>query len=203
MPSPLRSVTVYCSSSNHVSPLYFHAASELGTAIAKHNWTLVYGGNAVGCMGALADAARAANGRVVGITPRALVDKGIADEKCDELIITDSMRQRKHLLEQRGDAFCVLPGGVGTFEEFFEILVGRQLGYHNKPIVLLNINGYYAPLLAMLEHGLNERFLRREALTLAHTATSVDVAVRYLLHPPPHTTPPSEPLVSTPPSAIE
>jgi uncharacterized protein (TIGR00730 family) len=199
----LRSVTVYCSSSNHVAPVYFHAAKELGAAIAKHDWTLVYGGNAVGCMGALADAARAAGGRVVGITPRALVDRGIADERCDELIITDSMRERKHLLEQRGDAFCVLPGGIGTFEEFFEILVGRQLGYHDKPIVLLNVNDYYGPLLAMLEHGLDERFLRPEAMTLARAAASVDAAIGHLLHPPAKPTPPSEPLASTPPSAIE
>src|SRR5687767_14574650 len=172
MPSPIRSVTVYCSSSNHVPPVYFRAATELGAAIANHGWNLVYGGNAVGCMGALADAARAAGGKVIGITPRALVDKGIADERCDELIITDSMRERKHLLEQRGDAFCVLPGGIGTFEEFFEILVGRQLGYHDKPIVLLNVNDYYTPLLAFLAHGLAERFLRPDALALAHVAPS-------------------------------
>ena len=190
----LRSVTVYCSSSNHVAPVYFHAAKELGAAIAKHDWTLVYGGNAVGCMGALADAARAAGGRVVGITPRALVDKGISDRKCDELIVTDSMRQRKHLLEQRGDAFCVLPGGIGTFEEFFEILVGRQLGYHDKPIVLLNVDGYYDPLLRMIAHGLELNFVRPRAAQLYSVAATVAEAVEYLQSHRPTSAPPSSDL---------
>src|SRR5688500_9795335 len=145
----IRAVTVYCSSSNHVPGVYLDAAAELGHAIASHGWTLVYGGNAVGCMGKLADAARAAGGRVVGVTPQLLVDYGIADRNCHELIVSATMRERKALLEQRGDAFVALPGGLGTFEEVFEILVGRTLGYHAKPVVLLNVAGYYAPLLAM------------------------------------------------------
>ena len=104
-------------------------------------------------MGALSDAARAAGGKVVGITPKLLVRAGIADNHCSELIVTPGMRERKALLEARGDAFIALPGGLGTFEEVFEILVGKLLGYHQKPIVLLNVAGYYAPLLEMIEHG--------------------------------------------------
>jgi uncharacterized protein (TIGR00730 family) len=173
-------VTVYCSSSKSVPSIYFDAASELGRAIAAEGWALVYGGNAVGCMGALADAARAAGGRVVGITPQLLVDHGIADERCYELIVTSGMRERKALLEQRGDAFVALPGGLGTFEEVFEILVGRTLGYHAKPIVLLNVAGYYDPLLAMLEHGIEHRFIRPVAREAYSVARSVGEAIRTL-----------------------
>lgn len=177
---PIGSVTVYCSSSKSVPAVYFQAAAELGRAIARQGWTLVYGGNAVGCMGELADAARAAGGRVIGVTPQLLVDHGIGDERCHEFIVTPSMRERKALLEERGDAFIALPGGLGTFEEVFEILVGRTLECHRKPIVLLNIAGYYAPLLAMLEHGIEHRFIRpiaREAYAVAET---VEQAVRFL-----------------------
>src|SRR5687767_10425581 len=141
--SAIQSVTVYCSSSNSVPSVYFDAAAELGCALARHGWTLVYGGNDVGSMGVIANAVRSAGGRVVGITPRRLVEMGIADEKCDELVVTDTMRERKALLEQRGDAFVALPGGLGTFEEVFEILVGRMLGYHDKPVILLNVAKYY------------------------------------------------------------
>lgn len=154
---------MYCSSSRHVDRVYFDAAAELGAAIARAGWRLVYGGNRIGSMGALADAARAAGGRVTGITPRLLVDQGIADEHCDELVVTNGMRQRKALLEERGDAFIAMPGGLGTLEEFFEILVGRILGYHAKPIAILNAENYYGPLLTMIEHGIDGRFINRRA----------------------------------------
>lgn len=176
----IRAITVYCSSAKSVPPVYFHAAAELGRAIAGEGWTLVYGGNAVGCMGALADGARAAGGRVVGVTPQLLVNHGIADDACHELIVTATMRERKALLEQRGDAFVALPGGLGTFEEVFEILVGRTLGYHQKPIVLLNVAGYYAPLLAMIEHGIEHRFIRPIAREAYVVAGSVEEAIRSL-----------------------
>src|SRR5437870_3361345 len=128
MPGAIHAVTVYCSSSKRVAVRYIDASRELGEAIARCGWVLVYGGNNIGCMGIMADAARAAGGKVVGITPQLMVDKGIGDEKCDELIVTEGMRERKALLEQRGDAFVVLPGGIGTLEEVFEILVGKSLG---------------------------------------------------------------------------
>src|ERR1700733_524209 len=115
MPS-IQSVTVYCSSSREVAQVYLDAAEELGRAIAREGWQLVYGGNDCGCMGALAHAARDAGGKVIGVTPQLLVDNGIADQKCDELIVPPDMRQRKALLESRGDAFIALPGGLGTLE---------------------------------------------------------------------------------------
>jgi hypothetical protein len=168
----MKSVTVYCSSSRHVPLNYFEAATELGTAMARSHLRLIYGGNQVGCMGALADAARAAGGKVIGITPQLLVDQGIADAFCDELFVTSGMRERKALLEEHGDAFIALPGGLGTFEEIFEILVAKVLGYHEKPIIFLNVSNYYDPLLAMLDHGIEQRFMKpsiREAFRVAET----------------------------------
>jgi hypothetical protein len=178
----VQSVTVYCSSSRHVPEAYFDAAGELGASIARAGWTLVYGGNHVGCMGALADAAREAGGKVVGITPELLVREGIADNQCDELVVTANMRDRKAMLETRGDAFVALPGGLGTFEEVFEILVGKLLGYHQKPIVLLNVADYYAPLLAMIEHGIEQRFIKATAREAYFVAGSVGEAIAFLRH---------------------
>jgi uncharacterized protein (TIGR00730 family) len=137
-------------------------------------------------MGALADAARAAGGKVTGITPQLLVDEGIADELCDELIVTSGMRERKALLEQRADAFVTLPGGLGTLEEVFEIIVGRMLGYHSKPIVLLNVVGYFDPLLTMIEHGIEQRFIRAKARDAYFVARDVARTIEYLEGPEVH-----------------
>jgi uncharacterized protein (TIGR00730 family) len=123
---------------------------------------------------------RGAGGRVVGVTPKLFIDKGVADRACDELHVTECMRERKATMERCGDAFVALPGGLGTFEEFFEIVCGRQLAYHNKPIVLLNVGGYYDPLLAMIRHGLEQNFIRPRAMGLYHVATTVAEAVEHL-----------------------
>lgn len=180
MHQSIRAVTVYCSSSRHVAPVYLDAARELGTAIARNGWKLVYGGNNVGCMGTLADAARAGGAKVIGITPQLLVDQGIADQKCDELVVTSGMRDRKALLETRGDAFVALPGGLGTLEEVLEILVGRVLGYHDKPIVLLNLAGFYEPLVAMIESGIEQRFIRAGVRDAYFVAANVTEAIGFL-----------------------
>jgi uncharacterized protein (TIGR00730 family) len=200
--SAIRAVTVYCSSSRQIPSVYHEAGAELGRAVARAGWQLVYGGNRIGLMGVVADAAREAGGKVVGITPKLLVDKGMGDDFCTELIVTQGMRERKALLEQRGDAFIALPGGLGTFEEFFEILVGRWLGYHEKPIVLLNVAGYYNPLLAMIDHGIEHRFIRAHTRDLFFVADTVTAAINYLRRRP-DTGPPQigEPDVGT--SAIE
>ena len=176
----IRAVTVYCSSSGSVPDIYSQSAAELGSAIASKNWTLIYGGNCVGCMGALANGARAAGGKIIGVTPQSMVDEGIGDDLCDELIVTADMRARKALLEQRGDAFIALPGGIGTFEELFEILVGRVLGSHGKPIVILNIADYYNPLVSMIEHGIEHGFIRPKARDAYFVAKSVAEAVDYV-----------------------
>src|SRR3954469_5392779 len=156
----IRAVTVYCSSSNKVAPAFVDATKDLGRALALNKWKLVYGGNDVGNMGVLAGAVRGAGGCGIGVTPKLFVEKGAADRKCDELIVTDGMRDRKAILEERGDAFIALPGGLGTFEDIFEIIGGKQLDYHDKPIVLLNVDNYYAPLLAMIEHGIEQCFIK-------------------------------------------
>ena len=176
----IRSVTVYCSPSSDIAPAYFLAGAELGAAIARAGWTIVYGGNRIGLMGMVADAARAAGGKVVGITPQLMLDHGIGDDRCDELVVTAGMRERKALLEQRGDAFVALPGGLGTFEELFEVVVGRLLGYHDKPIVLLNVAGYYDRLVAAVEHGIGEGFIKPKARRGWHVAADVPAAMDYL-----------------------
>lgn len=188
----IASVTVYCSSSTRVAPAFMEAAAELGRALAQNGWRLVYGGNDVGMMGVLAGAVRSAGGKVVGVTPQLFMDKGVADHACDELHITACMRQRKATMEKCGDAFMALPGGLGTFEEFFEIVCGRQLAYHNKPIVLLNVAGYYDPLLKMIEHGMELNFIRPRATQLYFVATTVAQAMEYLKKYEPATSPSSD-----------
>ncbi len=176
----IRAVAVYCSSSTQVDTGYIRAAGELGQALVESGWSLVYGGNNVGCMGALADAARSAGGRVLGITPRLFVAKGVVDQSCHELVVTECMRERKRLMEERADAFIALPGGLGTLEELFEIIVGRQLGVHDKPIVILNLNGYYDPLLALLEHGIESGFIRPGSRRLWFVASKIPDAIAHL-----------------------
>ena len=116
-------------------------------------------------------------GKVTGITPQLMVDKGLSDTLADELVVTNDMRDRKALLESRGDAFVALPGGLGTYEEIFEIIVGRQLGYHDKPIVLLNVGDYHRPLLQMVEHGITQRFIKAAARDLFFVAGNVEEAI--------------------------
>jgi uncharacterized protein (TIGR00730 family) len=199
----IHAVTVYCSSSSDIRPAYFDAARALGAAIALSGWILVYGGNRIGLMGAVADAAREAGGKVVGITPQLLVDHGIADEHCDELVVTPGMRERKALLEQRADAFIALPGGLGTFEEVFEIIVGRVLGVHDKPIVLLNIENYYGPLLTAIEHGIGQRFIRPKARAAYFVAEGVDAAIAHLRNPLEKAGPAAPSSAPAEPSALE
>lgn len=175
----MNSVTVYCSSSTKVAPAYFHAADATGRALAQNNWSLVYGGNSIGLMKTVADAVRAGGGKVIGITPQLMVDKNLHDTLADELIITNTMRDRKALMEERGDAFLTLPGGLGTFEEIFEIIVGKQLGYHNKAIVLLNVNGYFTPLLQMIERGIEQQFIKTKVRELYFVAATVDEAIAH------------------------
>jgi uncharacterized protein (TIGR00730 family) len=179
----IRAVTVYCSSSKHLDPIYYTAGAALGRAIALEKWDLVYGGNHIGLMATLADAARAAGGRVIGITPQLFIDKGVGDHQCDELVITKNLRDRKAMLERRGDAFVALPGGLGTLEEIFDIVVHRQLAYHTKPIVLLNIDGYYDPLIQLIQRGVEKRFIKMEPKRLFLTAPSVESVIAYLRSP--------------------
>ncbi len=202
--SALRAVTVYCSSHSDLDAAYVTAGRDLAAGIARAGWTLVYGGNHVGLMAAVADAARAAGGRVVGITPQLLHDRGLSDTAADELVVTASMRDRKAMLEARADALVALPGGLGTYEELFEVIVGKQLGYHAKPIVLVDVNGYFRPLVAMLEHGIERRFIKASARGLIHVAADAAATIDYLRNVRPAA--PAGPATvdaPRPPSAIE
>lgn len=154
-------ICVYCSSSDMVDPSYFTLAEELGTAIARRGHTLVYGGTNIGLMGRCARAAQQNGARVIGVIPSFIAERGLAYDKADELIVTDDMRQRKAIMEQRADAFVGMPGGFGTLEEMFEIITLKQLQRHNKAVVFLNAAGYYEPLAAALEHMYRAQFAKQ------------------------------------------
>ncbi|CAN5599834.1 MAG: TIGR00730 family Rossman fold protein [Actinomycetota bacterium] len=145
------SVCVYCASSDSVAPPLRVVAADLGRALAAEGWSLVYGGGNVGLMGEVARAALAAGAHVTGVIPHRLADREIALEDVTELLRTDTMRERKALMDDRSDAFVVLPGGIGTLEELVEILTLKQLGYHDRAIVVLDAGGYWDPFLAQLD----------------------------------------------------
>jgi hypothetical protein len=179
-PSSRKSICVFCASSDAVDACYFDAAAELGAEIARRNYNLVYGGTSVGLMRAVAHAVHAGGGHVIGIIPEAIRDMGIAYETADELIVTRTMGERKAKMHERSQAFVVLPGGFGTLEEFFEVLTLRQLKYHDKPIVLLNVNAFFNPLLELFEHLYAGRFARAEHHSLYHVASTAAGALEYL-----------------------
>jgi uncharacterized protein (TIGR00730 family) len=159
-------VCVFCGSSVGARPAYAEAARRVGGALAGHGLGLVYGGGRVGLMGILADAALAAGGRVVGVIPEPLATKELAHEGLTELHVVPGMHERKALMAARSAGFLALPGGVGTLEELFEIVSWAVLGLHQKPVGLLNVEGYFDPLLAMLDRAVAERFVRPEHLAL-------------------------------------
>jgi len=159
MAEPAFSVCVYCGSKPGNLPAFAESAKMVGSWIGQHGGQLVYGGGRNGLMGIVANATLAAGGRVVGVIPRALVEKEWAHTECTELHVVETMHERKQMMAQRADVFLTLPGGIGTFEEFFEVWTWRQLGYHNKPIGLLNLNGYYDPLLTFLNTVVSHEFM--------------------------------------------
>jgi hypothetical protein len=158
----MRRVCVFCGSSPGARPEFGAAATLLGRILARRNCTLVYGAGNVGLMGTLADAALEAGGEVIGVIPEPLVAWEVAHRGLTRLEVVDSMHTRKARMAELADAFIALPGGLGTFEEMLEILTWAQLGLHRKPFGLLNVAGYYDPLLALLDRGVEERFLRPE-----------------------------------------
>lgn len=158
-----RRICVYCSSSSAVDAVHTEAATELGTALGERGDTLVWGGATVGCMGVLARAVRAAGGRTEGIIPESMVLKEIADTDADELVITSDMGARKAEMARRADAFLVLPGGFGTLEELLEQLTLRLLGLHHKPVVLIDVDGFWQPLFGIFEHFVDRGFARPES----------------------------------------
>jgi cytokinin riboside 5'-monophosphate phosphoribohydrolase len=175
-----KTVTVYCASSTAVPSVYFEAARKLGTLMGQHGMNMVYGGANIGLMGAVADAAMSAGSRVIGVIPVFFSEAGLAHPNLHELILTDGMRERKTIMEERADAFITLPGGYGTLEEIFEILTLKQLGFHHKPIVLLNTDDYYAPLLTLLQRATEQHFMKPHNLEYFHVAPTPEDALQYI-----------------------
>jgi uncharacterized protein (TIGR00730 family) len=166
-------VCVYCAASSAIDPSFFVPAVELGALIAARGDTLVYGGGSVGLMGEIARSVTEHGGKVVGVIPEALVDAEFAYRAADELIVTSCMRTRKAEMDRRADAFVTLPGGFGTLEELFETLVGRLLKYHDKPIVIVNVAGFYDPLIDLMEHMYESRFARPRSRELYRIVNGV------------------------------
>lgn len=157
--TPHFSLCVYCGSRPGLDPQHLALARAVGSWIGRHGGQLVYGGGRAGLMGEVAQATLAAGGRVVGIIPKALVEKEWAMHDCSELHIVDTMHDRKRMMAERADAFVALPGGIGTFEELFEVWTWRQLGYHDKPVGILNAGGYYDGLLSFLSTAVEQQFM--------------------------------------------
>ena len=174
---PQRSIAVFCAAADGARPVYRAAAVELGEALARRGIGLIYGGAKVGLMGAVADATLLAGGHVVGVIPHVLVDLEVAHQGVSELHVTSTMHTRKALMAERADAFLILPGGFGTFEEMFEVLAWQTLNIHAKPVVLLNVDGFYDTLLQFLDVCDREGMLRGNRHRLL-VATTVDDALR-------------------------
>lgn len=167
----LHRLCVFCGSSSGAHPAYVRAAAEMGRVLAERGIGLVYGGGKVGLMGAMADACLRAGGRAIGVMPRNLVEKEIAHQGLTELRVVGSMHERKALMADLAHGFIALPGGFGTWEEFCEVLTWSQLGLHRKACGLLNVNGYYDPLLAMADRAVAEGFVREVHRDLVVTDT--------------------------------
>jgi hypothetical protein len=170
----VKSICVYCGSSGRVDEVYRAAATRFGVLLAKAGIELVYGGGRVGLMGLLADAALASGGRVTGIIPVHLHDKEVGHTGLSELVIVDNMHERKRRMFELADAFVVLPGGLGTLDETLEIITWKQLELHDKPVVLVDVAGYWTPLLELIEHAVVSGFAARRALNLYRVAQRVE-----------------------------
>jgi uncharacterized protein (TIGR00730 family) len=179
--TPAFSVCVYCGSKPGNHPVFAETARAVGTWIGQHGGQLVYGGGRNGLMGIVADATMAAGGRVVGIIPKALVEKEWAHSACTELHIVDTMHERKRLMAEHADTFLALPGGIGTFEEFFEAWTWRQLGYHDKPVGLLNLAGYYDTMLTFLQSTVEQQFMSDWQMNLIQVGTEPVPLLRELV----------------------
>lgn len=169
--TPRFSICVYCGSRDGVDLSHSEAARTVGRWIGEQGGQLVYGGGNKGLMGVVADATLQAGGRVVGIIPQGLVDREMAKRECTELHVVDSMHERKRMMAERADAFLALPGGIGTLEELFEVWTWRQLGYHDKPVGLLDVGGYYQPMLRFLQSAVTQGFMNDWQMSLVRTGT--------------------------------
>jgi uncharacterized protein (TIGR00730 family) len=170
-------IGVFCASSRTLDQRWLDLAADTGAAIARRGHTLVSGGGCVGMMGALVNGARSAGGRTVGVIPQALVDLEVADLASDELLVTDSMANRKILMIEKSDAFVTLPGGLGTLDELFEVWTTATLALHHKPMVLVDTDGFYRPLLGWLRDLTDQTFLKPAGFDLLRLADTVPAAL--------------------------
>lgn len=182
----MKRICVFAGSNTGVRPEYLAAAQELGRVLVERRIGLVYGGASVGLMGALADTVLAAGGDITGVMPEALVAKEVAHTRLPDLRVVASMHERKALMAELADGFIALPGGWGTWEEFFEVLTWAQLGLHQKPCGVMNVQGYFNPLLASVSHSIAEGFVKPENRALIVTASSASQLIASMLdyHPP-------------------
>ena len=183
-------VCVYCSSSTRIDQGYNTAAERFGVGLAQNGWSLVYGGGSYGLMGAIAKASHAHGGKIVGVIPQSLLDREVGYEQADELIITTNLRERKQMMEDRADVFVTLPGGFGTLEELLEIITLKQLRQHTKPILIVNIDGFFDALLQQFEFILKQGFADKKILgfddsnglgELYQVVSNVDEAITLLV----------------------
>jgi len=179
--TPAFSLCVYCGSRAGTQPGYADTATAVGTWIGRHGGQLVYGGGKAGLMGIVAEATLRAGGQVIGVIPKALVEQECALHECTELHVVENMHDRKRMMAERADAFLALPGGIGTFEELFEVWTWRQLGYHDKPIGILNVDGYYDGLLQFLDTTVTQQFLSDWQMDLVQTGTDTPTLLKRLV----------------------
>lgn len=173
-------ICVYGSASDEIARVYLEAGERLGAEMARRGHTMVFGAGACGMMGAAARGVTAQKGHMLGIVPSFFNVDGVLYDKCDELVYTETMRERKQRMEDSADGFIMTAGGIGTFEEFFEILTLKQLGRHDKPIVILNTNGYYDSLLDTLRRAMDEKFVKDKTSELYFVTDSIADALDYL-----------------------
>ncbi len=174
-------ICVFCGSSPGARPSYSEAAKSLARYLAANKITVVYGGGNVGLMGTLADATLEAGGEVIGVIPQALVNREVSHTRIPDLRVVGSMHERKAMMAELSDAFIAMPGGFGTFEEFCEVLTWTQLGLHRKPCGLLNVEGYYDPLLALFDHAVAEQFVKPASRLMVISESIPELLVDQLL----------------------
>ena len=180
----IKNVCVYSASSTKIAPKYFEAATELGGILAEKHINLINGAGSIGLMGATSNAALAAGGSVTGVIPRFMVEQNWHHSGLTQLMETETMHERKQLMAELSDGVIALPGGCGTMEELLEIITWKQLGLYLKPIIILNIEGFYNPLLEMLQHAIDERFMRPEHGNIWQVAVSAQEAIELLYTTP-------------------
>lgn len=183
----MKRICVFCGSNKGAKPAYIEAAKSLGKVLVKKNIGLIYGGGKVGLMGVIADEVLAGGGEVIGVIPQSLVAREVAHQTVTQMHIVNSMHERKALMADLSDGFMALPGGMGTLDEFCEILTWAQLGIHQKPCGILNVENYFTPLLAMFDHAMREGFLRDTHRALVIEATEPETLLDLLAkHQPQH-----------------